>query len=443
MRKVFAWYFRTPLVLRIFIGFLAGSIIGILLWSSAGSGGYEEPPTWKPYVEPFGAVFVNMLKMIVIPVIFFSLIVGAASLPIKRFGRIGLKVIGWYLLCSLLAAGVGVFLALTINPGSGRALKGWETMAADIEKAEAEELETKAATEGTFRQLLLSMFENPFGALSSGNFLPIIVFSILFGLAVRVILEASKNDQQIAHLESLMGIFSAVRDGMFKLVDWILEYSPVGVLALSIMNFGLYGPQIVGPYISVTLGVIGGILLMIIVVYSLLLWIVTKKNPFHVLRSIQEAMVMAFMTRSSAATLPVSLKVAKEELKVRGELASFSLPLGATINMDGVCVHLPMFAVLAANMFGFQLTPLGLALLVITTVLASIGAGGVPGGSLMLLFIILETMGLNAQQVAVIVALALGINPILDMFETMNNITGDLVCTYVVADREKLLNTSE
>jgi proton glutamate symport protein len=443
MKKIFSFYFRTPLVLRILIAFVAGSTIGILLWLSAGAGGYEQPPTWKKYIEPFGAVFVNMLKMIVIPVIFFSLIVGAASLPIKKFGRIGLKVIAWYLFCSFVAATVGMSLALLISPGSGTAHAGWESMAAGIEQPEATQLETTAETQGPFRRLLLSMFENPFAALSSGNFLPIIAFSILFGLAVRVILEGGKSQQQAAHLESLVGLLSAVRDGMFKLVDWILEYSPVGVLALSIMNFGLYGPQIVGPYISVTLGVIGGILLMVVVIYSLLLWLVTRKNPLHIFRRIQEAMIMALMTRSSAATLPVSMKVAREELKVREELASFSLPLGATINMDGVCVHLPMFAVLAANMFGFQLTPMSLVLLVITTVLASIGAGGVPGGSLMLLFIILETMGLNAQQVSIIVALALGINPILDMFETMNNITGDLVCTYVVAFREKLLDASE
>jgi len=152
---------------------------------------------------------------------------------------------------------------------------------------------------------------------------------------------------------------------------------------------------------------------------------------------------MAFITRSSAATLPVSIKTAEEELKIRNELASFSLPLGATINMDGVCVHLPMFAVLAANMFDIKLTLTSLVVLVITTVLSSIGAGGVPGGSLMLLFIILQTMGLSSQQVAVIVALALGINPILDMFETMNNITGDLVCSYAVAANEGLVNARQ
>ena len=149
---------------------------------------------------------------------------------------------------------------------------------------------------------------------------------------------------------------------------------------------------------------------------------------------------MAFITRSSAATLPVSIKTAQEELNIHSELAGFSLPLGATINMDGVCVHLPMFAVLAANMFGLQLNLSGLLILVITTVLASIGAGGVPGGSLMLLFIILETMGLTGEQVSVVVALALGINPILDMFETMNNVTGDLVCTFAVAHNEGLVD---
>jgi len=179
---------------------------------------------------------------------------------------------------------------------------------------------------------------------------------------------------------------------------------------------------------------------MVFIVYPVLLLAVTGRNPLIVLKKIKEAMIMAFITRSSAATLPVSIKTAEEELKVRSELASFSLPLGATINMDGVCVHLPMFAVLAANMFGINLSLGSLVVLVITTVLASIGAGGVPGGSLMLLFIILETMGLTGQQVAVIVALALGINPILDMFETMNNITGDLVCTYAVAHNEGLVD---
>lgn len=446
IKSFFRWYFKTSLILRIIACFIGGSLIGAVLWYlSQTTGDVEaEGPTIAekiiPYISPFGQVFVHMLKMIVVPIIFFSLVVGASSLPIKRFGRIGLKTILWYLLCSLIAAVLGTVLALTINPGSGATLDAWQQLVGD-QGADTESIAQQATKEGTLSQLLLNLFRNPFEALATGNFLPIIVFAIMFGLAIRILIEAG-DELRIKRLELLSDLVEACRDTMFKLVDWILEYSPIGVLALTIVNFGLYGPSIVGPYVSVTLGVVLGIVAMVFVVYPLLLWIVTRHNPFAVLKRIKEPMIMAFITRSSAATLPVSIKTAEEELKIRNELASFSLPLGATINMDGVCVHLPMFAVLAANMFGIELTLGSLIILVITTVLSSIGAGGVPGGSLMLLFIILETMGLSSQQVAVIVALALGINPILDMFETMNNITGDLVCSYAVATNENLVDTS-
>jgi len=338
-----------------------------------------------------------------VPVIFFSLVVGAASLPLSKFGRVGLRTLGWYLSCSLLAAVVGVCLALAIGPGRGAELGTWKEMAAAL-GGQADDLAGTTGAQRGVSQVLFNLFRNPFEALATGNFLPIIVFAILFGLAIRVSVEAGGGDGHVARLAALEDLFKAARDAMFKLIDWILEYSPIGVLALSIMNFGLYGPAIVGPYVRVTVGVVLGILFMVFGVYSLLLGVLTRENPLSVFKRAQEAMIMAFITRSSAATLPVSIKTATEELKVRGELASFSLPLGATINMDGVCVHLPMFSVLAANMFGIHLTPADLLILVVTTVLASVGAGGVPGGSLMLLFIILETMGLTGTQVAVVVA---------------------------------------
>ena len=438
MGKLLGWYFKPSLIVRILVCFVAGAMIGGVLWGVSASTGNEVAKGIMPYVSPFGTVFVHMLKMIVVPVIFFSLVVGAASLPIQKFGRVGVKTLGWYLACSVFAAVVGVCLALAISPGAGAELDKWHDMATMMGDQGAEFAgKATATTGGVLAQLLLNLFRNPFGALASGNFLPIIVFAILFGLAIRVCIEG--GGEHVARLGALADLFKACQLAMFKLVGWILEYSPIGVLALTIMNFGLHGPKIVGPYVSVTVGVVLGILGMVFVVYPVLLWLVTRQNPFRVLLRIKEAMIMAFVSRSSAATLPVSLKTAEEELRIHNELASFSLPLGATINMDGVCVHLPMFAVLAANMFGLHLTAGGLVILVITTVLSSIGAGGVPGGSLMLLFIILQTMGLGAEQVAVIVALALGINPILDMFETMNNVTGDLVCTYTVAHNEGLV----
>jgi proton glutamate symport protein len=438
MKRLFTWYFSVSLVLRIFVAFISGSCLGGLLWYISSASEQPFVLSLLPYITPFGTVLINMLKMIVIPVIFFSLVVGSASLPISRFGRIGLKVLGWYLFCSVLAAVVGVVLALIFNPGGNADLAGWEQLVQTISQQTGGIDRSTAHGQG-FVTLLLDMFQNPFEALATGNFLPIIVFSILFGLGIRVSIESAREEEFIRRLNMLVDLFCAVRDAMFKLVDWILEYSPVGVFALSVSNFSLYGPNIVGPYIRVTVGIVLGILVMIFVVYTLLIVVVTRRNPVTVLKGIEEAMITAFITRSSAATLPVSLRAATEELRVKNELASFSLPLGATINMDGVCVHLPMFAVLAANMFGVELTASKLIVLVLTTVLASIGAGGVPGGSLMLLFIILQAMGLGADSVAVIVALALGINPILDMFETANNVTGDIVCTFTVACHEGLI----
>ncbi len=439
MNALLKWYVSKSLLLRIVAGLVIGSLIGCILWYISSTTGKPVTTNVITYISPFGMVLVNMLKMIVIPVIFFSLIVGAASLPISRFGHIGIKVIGWYFLCSILAAISGVILALLINPGSGADMQGWQEIAKTL-SATAEDLVSKAKTSGTFVEMLLGMFQNPFNALSSGNFLAIIVFSVMFGLGIRVVIESTGEPKRISRMEMLIDLLSGIRDAIFKLVDWILEYSPIGVLALSIVNFGVYGPSIVGPYVSVTLGVIAGIMVMVFVVYPMLLGLVTKQNPYTIMRGMEQATITAFITRSSAATLPVSIRTVEEKLHVKNELASFSLPLGATINMDGVCVHLPMFAVLAANMFNIDLGLGDLFILVMTTVLASIGAGGVPGGSLMLLFIILSTMGLNSVQVSVVVALALGINPILDMFETANNVTGDMVCTYAVAKQEGLID---
>ena len=423
MIRLVQWYIRTSLMARILGGFVLGTAAGIALWAAGG----DVAAGVAPWVSPFGAVFVNMLKMIVIPVVFATLIVGAASLPLKRFGRIGARVVLWYLATSLLAAIIGVLLALALDPGAGVDLAGWERLAGTLGVAGAGLVD-----------VFLGMFTNPFEALARGDFLPMIVFAILFGLGLRVCLEAVEGPAA-ARFERLVELVEAARDVLFRIVDWILEYAPIGVLALTTVNFGLYGPSIFGPYIKVVVGVIAAIAIVVLVGYAGLMAAVTRVNPYPVLGRMREAMLTAFVTRSSAATLPVSLQVAERDLGVREEVAAFSLPLGATINMDGVCVHLPMFAVLAANLFGFELGVGSLFFLVVTTVLAAIGAGGVPGGSLMLLFLILDGLGLSADQVAVVVALALGVNPILDMFETANNVTGDLVCTWVVATTEGLV----
>ena len=424
---------KKNLVVKIFIAFIAGLVVGIGLWlSKIDLTGYI---TW---VSPFGQVLVAMLKMIVIPVIFLSLIDGAASVPTKEFGKIGLKVILWYFLTSLFAAILGTILALGFNPDSGQAQQAaWQSL---VNPEQASEIAAKSG--GSLADVFIGMFQNPFQALSEGNFLAIIVFSIGFGLALKIISEREDGLYR-EKVQILLGMVDTVKEAIFTIVDWILSYSPIGVFALTSVNFAQYGSSLFGPYVQLTLGVVLGIFAMIFLVYPVMMAITLRINPFKVLMKMKEPMLTAFVTRSSAASLPVSLRVAKEELKVSENISSFALPLGSTINMDGVCIHLPMFAVLAANMFGANISFSSLLVLVLTTVLASVGAGGVPGGSLMLLFIILQNMGLDAAHIAIVVGLALGINPILDMFETMNNVMGDLVCTYNVAKLSSLVDEKE
>lgn len=411
---------NKKLIWMILGAFILGLGVGIMLWKLDTGVGY-----YVTYVSPFGDVLVAMLKMIVIPVILLSLISGAASLPTKEFGKIGVKVLVWYFVTSLFAAIVGSALAVWFNPGSGASKDAWALMQQGAQTVDA----TGA---NSLVQVFLGMFQNPFASLASGNFLAIIVFSIGFGIALKIVSETgTQNIREGAF--TFLSIIETCKEAVFKIVDWILAYSPIGVFCLTSVNFAQYGTHLVGPYVSLTLGVVIGILSMVFVVYPLMILVSVRKNPISILVKMQDPMLTSFVTRSSAAALPVSLRVAKEELHIDEKLSSFSLPLGSTVNMDGVCVHLPMFAVLAANLFGMPISFTALFILVVTTVLVSVGAGGVPGGSLMLLFIILQNMNLGTDQIAIIVGLALGINPILDMFETMNNVTGDLVCTYCVA----------
>lgn len=327
-------------------------------------------------------------------------------------------------------------MAVAFNPGSGTSHAEWEAL------MQSENSGAAPAAGGSLADVFLSMFQNPFHALANGNFLAIIVFSIAFGIGLKIISE--REDGKLREgVSLLLNILETCKETVFKMVDWILAYSPIGVFCLTSVNFAQYGSSLFGPYVMLTVGVVLGVLGMMFVVYPLMVVLATRKNPFAVLAKIKEPILTSFVTRSSAAALPVSLKTAHDELKIKDTLASFALPLGSTVNMDGVCVHLPMFAVLAANMFGAQLSFTALFVLVITTVLASVGAGGVPGGSLMLLFIILQNMNLGTGQIALIVGLALGINPILDMFETMNNVTGDLVCTYCVAEMTDMIEKDE
>jgi len=439
--NIFRAYLRTSLVKRVMAGLLLGAASGGGLWCLSVTFGWKDAvQAAMRYCSPFGTVFIGMLKMIVVPTVFFSLVGGASSLPLKKLGKVGGKVMGWYFATMTFSAALGISLACWINPGAGASLTGWQELVRQF-GSQAEGIAGANAPKtllDVLEKLLLDLFQNPFAALANGNFLGVIAFAILFGISVRLVVESSDDPQLRAKMRTVTDLCEACMAAINRIIDFVMNYSPIGVFFLSMGIFSVYGPSIIGPYLTVLAGVACGILGLLFVAYPLLIAVIVRKNPYKVIAAAREAMLLAFVTRSSAATLPVTIRVSEENLRVNRELASFSLPLGATINMDGVCIHLPMFAILAANMFGIHLGFGDLAAMTVTTVLAAVGAGGVPGGSLMLLFIILGAMGLSPAQTAVIVALALGINPILDMFETMCNVTGDILCTYSVASLEGL-----
>lgn len=435
--KIFNWYRRIPLIYLNFAAFILGGIAGIVLFNIGEIMGADVLSRIVSILSPFGTILVNMLKMIVIPIIFFSLIYGAASLPLKTFGKMGGSVCAWYFFTSLFAAIFGTFVALLFNPELSGISELAGGMAAQVETLTA----AKESSGNALLNILLGLFANPFESLAKGNFLPVIVFAIMFGLAARAVLDSTGNANTHRTITLMLDVIEAMQQAIFKMIDWIMAYFPFGVFALTACNFALYGESLFKSYFQVAACVICGILLMIVVCYPLAIFLICRINPYPVLWALREPVMTAFVTRSSAAALPVSFKTASN-MGIKSELSNFSLSIGATINMDGVCIHLPVFAILAANLFGFDLTMGQLILVVVTVVFASIGTGGVPGGSIFLLFMVLEALHLTPEQTSTVIALALGINPLLDMFETACNVAGDNAGTYVIGKKMKMISTA-
>jgi len=273
VRDIVRAYLRVSIGRKLLYAFLLGAAVGGAMWAYGAVTGNMVAESIAPYLTPFGSILVNMLKMVVVPVVFFSLIFGASSLPVSKLGRIGGKTIGWYMLTSVIAAILGLVLALLIRPGAGTMLE-WQKLI-DAFGAQATELAGSAAVGGGIIDVLIGMFANPFEALAAMNLLSIIVFAMFFGIAMSLLEE--RED-----LKETTGLIKRVSNGitnvMFKIIEWVLQYAPLGIFALTVVNFGLYGPNIVGPYVKIVGGVVVGILFMMFCVYSLLNYLFTE---FH------------------------------------------------------------------------------------------------------------------------------------------------------------------
>lgn len=421
-KGMFDWYFKSNLLARIMIALVAGVVVGIAL-------GFGDPATTKAFVDNtkiFGDIFIRLLKMIIVPVILFSLIGGAASIAPSKLGRVGAKIIAFYMATSALSVALGLFFANLLQPGAGMNLVGTTGIAGKV--AEAPSLAT------VFMNIIPT---NPAESLAKGDVLPIIFFAMLFGLAISF-LKDSKDESLIRGAGSLHDIVNAAAETMYKIVNGIMQYAPVGVFFLIAIVFAQQGAKALGPLLLVTLTVYLALIALTIIGYGGLL-AVFRLGFFKFLKGANEAMLTAFVTRSSNATLPVTMRVSEEKLGIPRSISAFTLPLGATINMNGTAIYLGVCAMFIGYAIGQPLTFTQQMTVVTTATLAAIGTAGVPGAGAIMLLMVLESIGLKVEAgsaVAAGYAMILGIDALLDMGRTCLNVTGDIVCTAIVAKGE-------
>lgn len=395
---------------KIFIGLLAGIIAGLALGGS--------PELASTYIAPFGTLFLNLIKMVIVPLVFSSLIVGAASTgDVRKLGRIGGKTMVLFLLTTAMAVIIGLVLGNVIQPGAGLTIP----VDAAVEAAEAPPL---------VQTLLNIVPSNPLNALVTGNMLQIITFALFLGIGVTVVGEKGKP---------FLDFFDSLAEVMYKITALIMSFAPIGVFGLITPVVAVNGPAVLLPLLKVIIAVYLGVVLHSLIAYSALVKFIGKMSPLKFFKGIAPAATVAFSTASSAGTLPVTIKCAKDNLGVPNGVASFVLPLGATVNMDGTALYQGVCALFVAQVYGLELTLAQQITIVLTATLASIGTAGVPGAGFIMLTMVLTSVGLPLEGSALIA----GIDRVLDMARTSVNIIGDAAVAVAVSSTENELEIPE
>lgn len=391
---------KIPLIWQIAIGFVLGAVAGH--WAS---------PGFINAIAPLGKIFLALLSMLIVPLVVSSLITGVASLgDLRALGRIGVKTVVLYVVTTAVAIGIGLFLGNIIQPGNGM----------DLSLATA--MEGKSAP--AFAEVIINMFpKNFYYAAAQGNMLQIIVFALFFGAAATAAGEKARP---------VVSFISGVAETMFKMTEAVMKVAPYGVFSLIAVTVSQYGAAVVMPFFKVIMAIYLGCIIHAVVIYSGLVSVFVRKSPLWFFKGCREASVTAFVTRSSSGTLPVTMECAKN-MGISEKVSSFSLPLGATINMDGTALYQGVCALFIAQAFNIAL-PLSAQIgILLTATLGSIGTAGVPGGGLIMLTLVTTQAGLPLEGVAMIA----GIDAILDMIRTSLNVTGDVAVSAVVSATEE------
>ncbi len=394
---------KIELSTKVFIGFAIGIVGGVLFKESA------------MLVKPIGDLFLNLIKMIVVPLVAFSIASGVSNMgDINKLKRVGGKTILFYTITTAFSGVIGLAVAHMIAPGQGF----------EIGIISTEQVATKEMA--SFSETILNMVPtNPFKALADGNLMQVIVFSVFFGIGMTLL------GNKAEPIKKVVDTVSAV---MLKVTGIIMEFSPYGVAALIAASVGEYGLKIFGPLAKFILADYVGMIAVVLLLYIFMLTFIAKISVKKFFQHMPEVWAVAASTTSSSGTLPVTIKVAEEKFSVKKELASFSLPLGATINMNGAAVYYAVGIIFVAQIYGIEISIFEQLTTIVLVTLISIGSPGIPGGGIVMMVMLLNTMGLPTHIIGLIAA----IYRIIDMGHTTLNVTGDMVSTLCIARMENL-----
>lgn len=399
------------LSVQIFASLVLSVVVGLFLGDSA----VVPVKTW---IAPVGTMFINLIKMMIVPVVLCSLIVGMTSMgDMKKLGRIGIKTVAFYMVTTAIAIVIGFSVAGVIEPGVGMALPA--------------EAAPKVKEAPSIMQVFVNMIpKNPIESMAKADILPVIVFALFIGAGI-----ISVGGKKGA---LLINIFDSGAEVCYKVIAMIMRLAPIGVFCLLLPVVVQNGPKVLLPLLSVIMAMAVGSIIHAVIVYSGIAAAVGHMSPVKFFRGMAEAMVIAFTTCSSAGTLPVNMKNIQEKLGVKRDIASFILPLGATINMDGTALYMGVCSLFIANVYNIPLTVDQMMLIILTGTLASIGTAGVPGAGLIMLAMVLQSVGLPMEGLALVA----GIDRVLDMFRTTLNITGDAAVAVAIDATEKTVPTT-
>ena len=403
---------KISLTSKIFIALIVGAVTGMVLHYLVPDGNIKNDVIVEGVLYVLGQGFIRLMKMLVVPLVFCSLVCGSMAIgDTKKLGNVGGKTLAFYLVTTAVAVAVALGIGTLLRPGIGLDMSKIQVNASDIETMESASL----------AQTILNIIpDNPFKALANGEMLQVIVFALVIGVILAKLGERA---------ETVSNFISQFNDIMMEMTMMVMSLAPIGVFSLIARTFANIGFSAFIPLAKYMIAVLIALAIQCFGVYQILLKVFTGLNPVRFIKKFFPVMAFAFSTATSNATIPLSIDTLHKKMGVSKKISSFTIPLGATINMDGTSIMQGVAVMFAAQAFGIHLTPMDYVTVIGTATLASIGTAGIPSVGLVTLTMVFNSVGLPVEAIGII----MGIDRILDMARTAVNITGDAVCTTIVA----------